>query len=505
MNKISTVRFLAIVVALFLGSSFLKAQTSLDTNRFWKVTSMSHIRTTGNISNVSFLDGRLYFSNAGVLFSAPSRDGVLGNADVDTVLMAIDPDMTYVVRHPVSKHLYFTKLNKKGRSQLFEYFVDSKGRKKIVKVKIENYAAPIVHPTFNSDGTIMVFSSNNELGFGGYDLFWCKKTETGWSMPENLGRNINAESNEYSPVINGDYLYFSSNRHNIGTNDYDIFATRLVSLSNVSGDTVTAFPIGRSKIQRLPSPINSSLNDFGMAFDSRSNTCYFVTRPDTTANDMVFGMQGPMNCVLYKGRVERSEGEQNGIPGARIQVSWVENPHHVLFNCVTDHNGCYNLILPPDRTFLVTTSARNFLSVAETVTVRPSTTELLLSSSEYTTSLVDFEMKRRYPFMADVLFGTEEGSEITEDGGQNLDALARYMRENAHLKLNIITVFGKRADDNYCHMLNQSRIQSLYYYMAIHGVPADRLDARNVVGTYRPQSEQPIVFDNVVLMEFVEE
>ncbi|TFG42234.1 MAG: hypothetical protein E4H43_03485 [Bacteroidia bacterium] len=70
------------------------------------------------------------------------------------------------------------------------------------------------------NGNMMVFTSDRDGGFGGFDLWYSLYDGQGWSAPVNFGENINSEYDEYRPVIVSTYsggflndmLIFSSNR-----------------------------------------------------------------------------------------------------------------------------------------------------------------------------------------------------------------------------------------------------------------------------------------------------
>jgi hypothetical protein len=70
------------------------------------------------------------------------------------------------------------------------------------------------------NGNMMVFTSDREGGFGGFDLWFSFYDGGGWSAPENFGATINSEYDEYRPVVvstveNGfltDMMIFSSDR-----------------------------------------------------------------------------------------------------------------------------------------------------------------------------------------------------------------------------------------------------------------------------------------------------
>jgi len=71
---------------------------------------------------------------------------------------------------------------------------------------------------------LMIFASDVEGGYGGFDLYKSEHTSKGWSTPENLGSKINSPYDERTPFMTEDAntLYFSSNRAtSIG--GFDIF------------------------------------------------------------------------------------------------------------------------------------------------------------------------------------------------------------------------------------------------------------------------------------------
>ena len=62
-----------------------------------------------------------------------------------------------------------------------------------------------------------------------FDIWMMNKTATGWGEPQNLGKNINSERNEYFPTVtrDGKTLYFGSQRAG-GKGGVDLYRSRLV-------------------------------------------------------------------------------------------------------------------------------------------------------------------------------------------------------------------------------------------------------------------------------------
>ena len=63
----------------------------------------------------------------------------------------------------------------------------------------------------NPDGNTLYFGSNRAGGFGGKDIWYTTKSESGWTAPINLGPVVNGRQDEDQPFItpNGQELWFT--------------------------------------------------------------------------------------------------------------------------------------------------------------------------------------------------------------------------------------------------------------------------------------------------------
>lgn len=74
----------------------------------------------------------------------------------------------------------------------------------------------------------MVFASNREGGYGGYDLYYSVWENAAWSPPINFGDKINTEYDEFRPIVrkqfefSNDFMIFSSNRPG-GKGGFDLY------------------------------------------------------------------------------------------------------------------------------------------------------------------------------------------------------------------------------------------------------------------------------------------
>jgi len=75
------------------------------------------------------------------------------------------------------------------------------------------------------DGNWLFFSSNRPGGYGGYDIYYCKKLPNGeWSFPINAGNDINTQYDDNFPYLapDGTTFFFASQGHN-SIGGYDLF------------------------------------------------------------------------------------------------------------------------------------------------------------------------------------------------------------------------------------------------------------------------------------------
>ena len=75
----------------------------------------------------------------------------------------------------------------------------------------------------------LIFASNRDGGFGGFDLYYCKFENNKWGEPINFGSKINSEFDEYRPILIDEdvndtetMMVFSSNR-NGGKGGFDLY------------------------------------------------------------------------------------------------------------------------------------------------------------------------------------------------------------------------------------------------------------------------------------------
>jgi hypothetical protein len=150
----------------------------------------------------------------------------------------------------------------------------------------------------SNDGNSLYFVSDRPGGFGGRDIYVCKKLPNGnWAKPKNMGPEINTHFDEESPFLSVDdrVLYFASQGHN-SMGGFDIVYVEVMDDGHYS------------KPKNIGYPINTTDDDL-----------YFVVSPDGKRGYYSSSHEGgegekdlymlevelpeAKNLVLYKGKV----------------------------------------------------------------------------------------------------------------------------------------------------------------------------------------------------------
>lgn len=173
----------------------------------------------------------------------------------------------FVAFTPNLKEVYFTSNNYMGGKlksnglKIFRAAVGKKGNwKDFSSLPFNDDDYDTGHPMISADGTKLYFVSNMPGTIGDTDIFVVDLNEGHYGKVINLGETINSKYKEYSPYIDGDVIYFSSNRPG-GKGGFDIYMTKL--------DGSIPEPIN------LGEPMNSEGDDISFIIDSDKLQGYF--------------------------------------------------------------------------------------------------------------------------------------------------------------------------------------------------------------------------------------
>ena len=434
----------ALAVLLVLAGP-VQAQTTAYASREQALASLP-----GQIQGLSMVGGNLYVHSSGVQLEALWQKSDIIGFMVDTTFVRYEDDMNYVVRHPLSGDLYFTRLDRHGRSCLYVVESDSR-RPKAKRVKMDDIA--VEHPTFSADGRTMVFSSaERRRSYGGYDLWYSRLKEGEWTKPVNLGNRVNSQGDDVTPTIVGEYLYFSSNGREDSKNHLSIYVTRLVA-DHVTGDTVGMLQIGRSRVHQLPMGINSAVSDcYDFVVDRERGCCHWVN-----SSSGLRTYCGELEAVTLWGHVYNNANQP--LSGVKVTASHEGSP---LAAAITDATGFYRLTLPTGQTYSVEYSLPSHFRHQYILSYSHPVGDIV-GEVQHDVSLDALAVGR--PIYYTDLFGPDAVIDLSDHGIEVLDPLVRFLGDNPTLGCDLTLSCDLTDDVEFNSLLTARRLQAVEEYL----------------------------------------
>ena len=212
------------------------------------------------------------------------------------------------------------------------------------------------HASVNATEDFLVFVSNrSEGGFGGRDLWYCKRLPTGeWGLAQNMGSVINSQYEEDSPFISADgkTLIFSSQGHT-SMGGFDIFRSEFV-------DGAWTVP------ENIGYPISSSEDDVFFILTPDGRHAYYSSRMDGGFGD----------TDIYKLKLEVKKTGGSAVARGVMKVPAMQYADINAKIIVTDEGGAqigtyvpnknsgyYVLILSPGETYDISYQADGYEAI----------------------------------------------------------------------------------------------------------------------------------------------
>lgn len=209
------------------------------------------------------------------------------------------------------------------------------------------------HASVTAMQDMLVFSSNrSDDGFGGRDLWYCKKLPNGeWGLAMNMGSVINTNFEEDSPFITADgkTLIFSSQGHT-SMGGFDIFRSDFE-------DGAWTVP------ENIGYPINTSEDDVFFVLNPDGRTAYYSSRMDGGYGD----------TDIYRLKLDRQRAEAFAVVRGSMKVPASNYADIQAKIIVSDEGGAqigtyrpnsetgyYVLVLEPGETYQVSYEADGY-------------------------------------------------------------------------------------------------------------------------------------------------
>lgn len=314
------------------------------------------------------------------------------------------------------------------------------------------------HPAVSPDGHWLYFTSDMPGGQGGLDLWRAELSEKhGVGRIENLGPDINTAGDECFPAFRPDgELYFSSNAQMGNMGGLDIYKAR--------EDSITK----RWIVTHLPSPMNSNGDDFGITFEGLHNRGFFSSNRATGGRgwDKIYEFSYPEVLQSVKGWVYEQDGYE--LPKAVVYMVGSDGTNEKV-SVLSD--GSFEKPLKPGISYLFLATCQGYLNVRN---------ELRADTAEVEKQhVLQFALPSiSSPVLVRNVFYEFDKANLTENSCEALDRLAKMLKENPNVTIELSAHCDYRGNADYNLKLSQRRAESVVRYLTEHGIAADRLTAK---------------------------
>lgn len=196
------------------------------------------------------------------------------------------------------------------------------------------------HPAAHPSGDIVVFASDRPGGYGGVDLYMVKRENGKWGQPVNMGPEVNSEGDELFPTFNRTgNLFFASDGH-VGYGGLDLYT------ADYEDDRW-------KNSTNMGAGINSSKDDFGIVWDSKTSSGYFNSNRNGETGDDIYRFKRTPGMLgqVFDGM------SREPVPGSIVRIKDIAGNEKII---ITDGAGQFGEPCKLNCGYLVTVDAPGF-------------------------------------------------------------------------------------------------------------------------------------------------
>ncbi|MDZ7373121.1 MAG: OmpA family protein [candidate division KSB1 bacterium] len=400
--------------------------------------------------------------------------------------------------------LYFSRETEMGTDIWFSTWADT-GWTQAVRLGPEvNTPFDEVSPFIHGDGRTLYFASNRPGGYGGYDLYMARRTESGWEPAVNLGPWINSMGDEkyFSIPAAGGKGYFCSSMPG-GYGGLDLYEIDLPPemrpqpVTTVKGKVLDAY-----SRKPVAAEIHVRLLDAGedlTVTNSNAETGeYLVVLPSARVYSVLARAQGYVDYgVRYDIRLQDTYRElikdfhlhpvkvtrrirrkvvdaSTGKPiSALLQIKRLQDGS-IVGQAYTDlYTGEVELDVPEGKDFGLFYMAEGYAPFSEKL--------VLAKKSEQTpieVTLTKVDLEAGFKFRANLVFFDFNSDRLRRESTADLLQAVEFLEKYPNLRMEIQGHTDDIGSEEYNLDLSQRRAESVRRFLVEHGIDPSRLVAK---------------------------
>lgn len=339
---------------------------------------------------------------------------------------------------------------------------------------------------FHSDLSVLVFAAEAYNTVGAEDLYVSFQVEGRWTEPLNLGNQVNTPFQEMSPRLNADgtRLFFASNGRR-GSGSFDIYVSdrlddtwknwsipvNLGAQVNSEGRELFFQTYEKHKLSLFNSTRNSDgYGDIKWITDS-------VTTPLALAVDTVVKIiPVKRDSVVSDKRVKISGRVTNSKSGIGIAARLNFKSDSVYTAQSTDR-GDYSVWVPSTKVYSIEVESKGFVNLAEKLDIHTFEMQAL----EMNFKLQPIEVGALVSLKS-VLFeiGT---TRLLDESYDELNVVVDFLQANPKVEIELEGHTDNRGDRVKNQLLSQQRVDTIKTYLVSKGISAKRIRGKGYGGT----------------------
>lgn len=377
---------------------------------------------------------------------------------------------------------YFMQCNGKTGSEkncniYYSKYNDSKeswGKPEPFKYQSSEYSSG--HPAITPDGRTLYFVSNNPVGFGGTDIWYCQLDTVTfeWGEPKNAGKTINTSGNEMFPYVYNNYgLYFSSNGHQ-GYGGLDLYYAPTNETYTKNGVQTSHADTGMFiKPINLRPPFNSSADDFSLMYIDEDHGVLSSNRIGGVGSDDIYVFKLKEVTIEVVGKVL---SYSKPVADAIVLIQNVET--EAIDTLITDSTGTYHYpAMEKDKQYRIFAYKDDFLiPTGKLINTQGVTKSLVMDAKngyDMDFSLRKIEKDKEYS-IPDIYYDLNK-FELRPEYVHELENLVALLNNNPEICIQINSHTDERASDMYNLILSNNRAKAVFDFLTSKGIDANRL------------------------------
>jgi outer membrane protein OmpA-like peptidoglycan-associated protein len=246
---------------------------------------------------------------------------------------------------------------------------------------------------------------------------------------------------------------------------------------------------GKTNVTNLGSPMNSSEDDFGLIYTTRTKGYFTSNRDGGQGDDDIYGFtdNNPdrkiINYLLAGRTLTPDSTTEANVVLDEVVVKLMDSEENVLAETTSSDDGTFEFQVDGETDYLIIgekpdyfTTRTNFSTVGESIPSEQLVEEV--TTKNFQTELIMDRIILEKAIVVENIYYGYDSANIRSDAAVELDKLVSFLEDNPEIKIELGSHTDSRGDDDYNRDLSQRRAESAVAYIVSKGIDKNRIRAR---------------------------